>query len=147
MQSSTPIGVLCLEHFWVIMSTGMGCIPKYIISNISNSTEIGTASPKITQQNLNFPLSNLRSPLSAHILEFPHRLAANTKRRQPSYIGHFFCYLYAHGDLLIDEKKPNRQGIRSCRSSIPPTQSQKWARSTPRWNSATKSGPCPRRGN
>jgi hypothetical protein len=47
--------------------------------------EIGTASPKITQQNLNIPLSALRSPLSAlrsplsalrsplyaHILEFP----------------------------------------------------------------------------
>jgi hypothetical protein len=54
-----------LEQFWVIMSTGMGCISKYRIQIISNSTEIGTASPKITQQNLYFPLSNLRSPLYA----------------------------------------------------------------------------------
>jgi hypothetical protein len=53
------------KQFWVIMSTGMGCIFKYRIPNISNSTEIGAASPKITQQNLNFPLSNLCSPLSA----------------------------------------------------------------------------------
>jgi hypothetical protein len=67
-----------LEHFWVIMSMGMGCISKYRFPNISNSTEIGTTFSKITQQNLNFPLSNLRSPLSvlrsplyAHILEFP----------------------------------------------------------------------------
>jgi hypothetical protein len=50
-----------LEQFWVIMSTGMGCIFKYRIQIISNSTEIGTASPKITQQNLYFPLSALRS--------------------------------------------------------------------------------------
>ena len=47
------------------MSVGMGCLSKYRIQNISNSTEIGTTSPKITQQNLNFPLSNLRSSLSA----------------------------------------------------------------------------------
>jgi hypothetical protein len=53
------------------MSTGMGCISKYRIPIISISTEICTVSPKITQQNLNFPLSNLRSPLYAHILEFP----------------------------------------------------------------------------
>jgi hypothetical protein len=53
------------------MSTGMGCISKYRNPNISISTEIGTTSPKITQQNLNFPLSNLRSSFYAHILEFP----------------------------------------------------------------------------
>jgi hypothetical protein len=39
----------------------MGCIPKYRNPNIYNSTEIGTSSPKITQLNLNFPLSALRS--------------------------------------------------------------------------------------
>ena len=61
-----------LEQFSVIMSTGMGCLSKNVIQNISNSTEIGTASPKITQQNLNFPLSNLQSLLYAHILEFPN---------------------------------------------------------------------------
>jgi hypothetical protein len=50
-----------LKQLWVIMSTGMGYISKYRI----HTTEIGTASPKITQQNINFPLSNLRSPLFA----------------------------------------------------------------------------------
>jgi hypothetical protein len=54
-----------LEQFWVIMSTGMGYLSKYRIQTISNSTEIGIASPIITQQNLIFPLSNLRSTLSA----------------------------------------------------------------------------------
>jgi len=54
-----------LDQFWVIMSTGMGCISKYRIQTFSNSTEIGTASPKITLQNLNFALYNLRSSLSA----------------------------------------------------------------------------------
>jgi hypothetical protein len=49
----------------------MGFLSKYRIQTISNSTEIGTASPKITQQNLNFPLSNLRSPFYAHIAKSP----------------------------------------------------------------------------
>jgi hypothetical protein len=53
------------------MSTGMGFLAKYRIKIISKSMEIGTASPKITQQNLNFPLSNLRSPLYVHIAKFP----------------------------------------------------------------------------
>ena len=53
------------------MSTGMGCLSEYRIQTISNSTEIGTSYPKITHQILNFPLSNLRSPLYAHTTKFP----------------------------------------------------------------------------
>jgi hypothetical protein len=51
----------------------MGYLSNYRIQTIFNSTKIEIASPKITQQNLNFSLSNLRSPLYAHILEFPSR--------------------------------------------------------------------------
>jgi hypothetical protein len=35
--------------------------------------------------------------------ELVHKLATNTKRGQPSYIGPFFSHLYAHGNLLIDK--------------------------------------------
>jgi hypothetical protein len=34
-----------------------------------------------------------------------HKLATNTKRGQPSYIGPFLFHLYAHGNLLTDEKE------------------------------------------
>ena len=37
--------------------------------------------------------------------ELVHRLATNTKRRQPSYIGHFLFHLYTHKNLLTDEEK------------------------------------------
>jgi hypothetical protein len=53
-----------LEQFLFIMSTGMGCLSKYRFQYISNSTEISTASFKITQ-NFRSPMSALRSPLSA----------------------------------------------------------------------------------
>ena len=72
MQSSTPIGSICFSNNSKLLCPWeWGSFPKNVIQNIYNSTEIGTASPKITQQILNFPLSNLRSSLSAHILEFP----------------------------------------------------------------------------
>ena len=35
--------------------------------------------------------------------ELVHRLATNTKRGQPSYIGHFLFHPYRHGNLLTDE--------------------------------------------
>ena len=34
--------------------------------------------------------------------ELVHKLATNTKRGQPSYIGHFLFHLYAHGNLHTD---------------------------------------------
>jgi hypothetical protein len=34
-----------------------------------------------------------------------HKLATNTKRGHPSYIGYFLFYLYAHGNLLTDEEE------------------------------------------
>jgi hypothetical protein len=37
--------------------------------------------------------------------ELVHRLATNTKRGQPSYIGHFFFHLYAYENLLTDEEE------------------------------------------
>ena len=37
--------------------------------------------------------------------ELVHKLATNTKRDQTSYIGLFLYYLYAHGNLLIDEEE------------------------------------------
>jgi hypothetical protein len=37
--------------------------------------------------------------------ELVHKLAANTKRGQPSYIGHFLFHLYEHGNLITDEDK------------------------------------------
>jgi hypothetical protein len=37
--------------------------------------------------------------------ELVHKLAANTKRGQPSYIGHFFFHLYKHKNLLTDKQK------------------------------------------
>ena len=37
--------------------------------------------------------------------ELVHKLATNTKRGQPSYIGPFLFHLYAHGNLLTDEEE------------------------------------------
>ena len=37
--------------------------------------------------------------------ELVHKLAINTKRSQPSYIGPFLFHLYAHGNLLTDEEE------------------------------------------
>jgi hypothetical protein len=37
--------------------------------------------------------------------ELVHKLATNTKRSQPSYIGPFLFHLYAHGNLLTDEEE------------------------------------------
>jgi hypothetical protein len=37
--------------------------------------------------------------------ELVHKLATNTKRGHPSYIGSFLFHLYAHGNLLTDEEK------------------------------------------
>ena len=37
--------------------------------------------------------------------ELVHKLAANTKHGQPSYIGSFLFHLYAHGNLLTDGEK------------------------------------------
>jgi hypothetical protein len=37
--------------------------------------------------------------------ELVHKLATNTKRGQPSYIGPFLFYLYAHGNLLTNEEE------------------------------------------
>jgi hypothetical protein len=37
--------------------------------------------------------------------ELVHRLATNTKRGQPSYVGPFFFHLYAHENLLTDEEE------------------------------------------
>ena len=72
MQSSTPIGSVGFSNnFGLFCPREWGVFRKNVIQNISNSTEIGTASPKITQQSLNFPLSNLRSPLYAHIGKSP----------------------------------------------------------------------------
>jgi hypothetical protein len=34
-----------------------------------------------------------------------HKLATNTKRGHPSYIGPFFFHLYAHGNLFNDEEE------------------------------------------
>jgi hypothetical protein len=48
---------------------GNGVPSKYRIQTVPNSTEIGTASPKITA--LQCPLSALRSPLYAHIGKSP----------------------------------------------------------------------------
>ena len=36
------------------------------------------------------------------IRELVYKLATNTKRGQPSFIGHFLFHMYAHGNLLID---------------------------------------------
>ena len=72
MQSSTPIGSVGFSN-----NSGLLCprewsvFPKNVIQTMSNSTEIGIFSLKITHQNLNFPLSNFRSPLYAHISKFP----------------------------------------------------------------------------
>ena len=38
------------------------------------------------------------------IKELVHKLATNTKRGQPSYIGFFFFHMYAHGNLLTNEE-------------------------------------------
>ena len=62
MQSSTPIGSVGFSNnFGLLCPREWGAFLKNVIQTISNSMEIGTASPKITQQNLNFPLSALRS--------------------------------------------------------------------------------------
>jgi hypothetical protein len=37
--------------------------------------------------------------------ELVHKLATNTKRGQPSYIGFFLFHLYAHENLLTDEEE------------------------------------------
>jgi hypothetical protein len=37
--------------------------------------------------------------------ELVHKLATNTKRGHPSYIGYFLFHLYAHGNLLTDEEE------------------------------------------
>ena len=37
--------------------------------------------------------------------ELVHKLATNTKRDHPSYIGHFLYHLYAHGNLFTDEEE------------------------------------------
>ena len=37
--------------------------------------------------------------------ELVHKLATNTKRGQPSYIGPFLFHLYAHKNLFTDEEK------------------------------------------
>jgi hypothetical protein len=37
--------------------------------------------------------------------ELVHWLAANTERGQPSYIGHFFFHVYAHGNILTDKEE------------------------------------------
>jgi hypothetical protein len=37
--------------------------------------------------------------------ELVYKLATNTKRSQPSYIGSFLFHLYAHENLLTDEKE------------------------------------------
>ena len=37
--------------------------------------------------------------------ELVHKLATNTKRGQPSYIGPFLFHLYAYGNLFTDEEK------------------------------------------
>ena len=37
--------------------------------------------------------------------ELVHRLATNTKRGQPSYIGHFFYHFYAHENLLTYQEE------------------------------------------
>ena len=42
--------------------------------------------------------------------ELVHRLATNTKRGQPSYIGHFLFHLYAHENLLTDEEETQWTG-------------------------------------
>ena len=66
MQSSTPIGsVGFLNNFGLICPREWGAFPKNEMQTIPKSTEIGTALAKIIQQNLNIPLSNLRSLLSA----------------------------------------------------------------------------------
>lgn len=39
------------------------------------------------------------------IRELVNNLATNTKRGQPSYIGHFLFHLYAHGNLLTDKEQ------------------------------------------
>ena len=72
MQSSTPLGSVGFSNnYGLLCPREWGAFPTYWIQTISNYTEIGTASPKITQQNLNFQLSNLHSPLYAHTTKFP----------------------------------------------------------------------------
>jgi hypothetical protein len=39
------------------------------------------------------------------IRKLVHRLAINTKRGQPSYIGPFIFHLYEHGNLLTNEEE------------------------------------------
>ena len=57
MQSSTSIGSIGFSNnYGLLCLREWGAFPTNGIQTISNSTEIGTASPKITQQNLNFPL-------------------------------------------------------------------------------------------
>ena len=43
--------------------------------------------------------------LGSIIRELVHKLATNTKRGQPSYIGPFLYHLYVHEYLLTDEEK------------------------------------------
>jgi hypothetical protein len=43
--------------------------------------------------------------LGSIIEELVHKLATNTKRGQPSYIGYFLFHLYAHGNLLTNEEE------------------------------------------
>jgi hypothetical protein len=61
---------LFLEQGWDIMSTGMGVFQQILFKLSIRSMEIGNIFPKITQQSQNFPLSNLRSSLSAHTIKF-----------------------------------------------------------------------------
>jgi hypothetical protein len=42
--------------------------------------------------------------------ELVHRLATNTKRGQPSYIGIFLFHLYVHENLLTDEEETQWTG-------------------------------------
>ena len=42
--------------------------------------------------------------------ELVHRFVANTKRGQPSYIGHFLFHVYTHGNLLTDEEESQWTG-------------------------------------
>ena len=77
--------------------------------------------------------------------ELVHKLATNTKCGQPSYIGPFVFHLYAHGNLVTNEKRTQRTCVNSCGSSKLLTRNRRWAMRIRRrkmwWSSAAKGGP------
>ena len=80
--------------------------------------------------------------------ELVHRLATNTKRGQPSYIGLFLFHLYAHENLLTDEDETQWIGHQIMRelqtSDSEPEMDHEYSKEEDAVDLATKSNPCPR---